>query len=325
MRAASAEMMMDSALKQRLLGAAVLIALLVIFVPMFLGNAPPADTGTIQNLDIPPEPERKFESRTLTVDPNAPAAPAQPGAGASPDKIVTVDTRAPASADAPDAAPATPAPQAKPEAKPDAKPETPASKPEPAVARTPDKPVVAPADAAAPAADGRFRVNLGIYAAAGHADALVARLKKAGLPAYAEAAEHQGKPAQAVRVGPYADRAAAEAARLRIKQIDAKLPSSVTEAPVATSADAPAGALAANRAGGWAVQLGAFKAEADATKLRDRIRATGTAAFVDRTGSGDQVLWRVRAGPFAERTSAEAARNSLKAKLQTEGMIVTQP
>ena len=37
---------MDSALKQRLLGAAVLIALAVIFVPMFLGNAPPKQDST---------------------------------------------------------------------------------------------------------------------------------------------------------------------------------------------------------------------------------------------------------------------------------------
>ena len=58
---------MDSGLKQRLLGAAVLIALAIIFVPMFLGNAPPRETSAIQNLDIPPLPERKFETRTLPV------------------------------------------------------------------------------------------------------------------------------------------------------------------------------------------------------------------------------------------------------------------
>ena len=47
---------MDSGLKQRLLGAAVLIALAIIFVPMFLGNSPPRETSAIQNLDIPPLP-----------------------------------------------------------------------------------------------------------------------------------------------------------------------------------------------------------------------------------------------------------------------------
>ena len=57
---------MDSALNTRLLGVAVLIALLIIFVPMFLGSSPPKEASAIQNLDIPPLPERKFRpTRTI--------------------------------------------------------------------------------------------------------------------------------------------------------------------------------------------------------------------------------------------------------------------
>src|SRR6478752_5572 len=96
---------MDSGLKQRLLGAAVLVALAIIFVPMFLGNAPPKADSAIQNLDIPPLPERKFETRTLTVEPPAGAAPA-PSAKPSDkpsDKLPTVDTKAPPTFEAPDA------------------------------------------------------------------------------------------------------------------------------------------------------------------------------------------------------------------------------
>src|SRR6476646_8346111 len=94
------EVPMDSALRQRLLGAAVLVALAIIFVPMFLGNAPPKPDSAIQNLDIPPLPERKFETRTLTVEPpaNAPAPSAKPS-----DKLPTVDTKAPSTFEAPDA------------------------------------------------------------------------------------------------------------------------------------------------------------------------------------------------------------------------------
>src|SRR6478736_2353513 len=92
---------MDSALRQRLLGAAVLVALAIIFVPMFLGNAPPKPDSAIQNLDIPPLPERKFETRTLTVEPPASAA-AAPAARPS-DKLPTVDTKAPPTFEAPEA------------------------------------------------------------------------------------------------------------------------------------------------------------------------------------------------------------------------------
>jgi len=317
---------MDSALKQRLLGAAVLIALAIIFVPMFLGNSPPKEASAIQNLDIPPLPDRKFETRTLPVGsaPTTPADAARPPAGG--DKIVTVDTRAPATFEAPDAKPgdksaAEPSVNTKPPPPPAAavaESRPAAEAPKPAVAET-------PAPAAATAAGGRFSVNLGVYADQGHADALVAKLKKAGFAAYSEDTEYQGKPAHRVRVGPYANRAAAESVRLRIKQGEPKLPSSVNESNEQAAADAPASAIAANRAGGWAVQLGAFKSEAEANKLRDRVRGAGIAAFAERNGSGDQALWRVRAGPYADRQGAETARASIKAKLQSDGMIVTQP
>jgi len=311
---------MDSALKQRLLGAAVLIALAIIFVPMFLGNAPPKEASTIQNLDIPALPERKFESRTLPVD-NAghaakPEAGVPPESPASAEKVVTVDTKAPQTFEAPDDS-AKPAAATAAPVQPTSKPAAASSKPPVAEPR----PIEAPGAAAA----GRFSVNLGVYADAVHADALVAKLKKAGFTASSEATNYQGKPAQRVRIGPFADRAAAEAARLKVKQVDAKLPSSVSESAEQLTADAPATALAANRAGGWAVQLGAFKSEAEANKLRDRIKGVSIAAFVDRSGSGDQSLWRVRAGPFADRGGAEGARATLKQRLSADGMIVTQP
>jgi len=309
---------MDSALKQRLLGAAVLIALLIIFVPMFLGSSPPKEASTIQNLDIPPLPERKFETRTLPVEPSTPAKPAAQKPSAD-DKVATVDTKAPATFEAPDAKTPDKAPAASATTSP------PAPATETRTAADAAKPAAADAAPAPTSPGGRFSVNLGVYADQGHADALVAKLKKAGFAAYSETTEYQSKPAQRVRVGPYADRAAAESARLKIKQGDPKLPSSVSESAEQPTADAPATAIAANKAGGWAVQLGAFKSEAEAAKLRDRVHGAGVAAFADRTGSGDQSLWRVRAGPYADRAGAEMARATLKSKLQVEGMIVTQP
>lgn len=303
---------MDSALKQRLLGAAVLIALAVIFVPMFLGNAPPKQDSTTVNLDIPAPPERKFETRTLPV--GVPTAPAT----STPDdsnKVATVETHAPARTDAHPEANAS-APTVAP-VKPEAKP---VATVEPKLV-APSATAVAPAPAATP---GRFAVNLGIYADQAHADALVAKVKKLGFAAYSEATEYQGKPALRVRVGPFTERASAEVARLKIKQAEPKVPSSVVESAEQPTADAPASALPANRAGGWAVQLGAFKSEAEANKLRDRLRGGGIASFVDRTGT-DQTLWRVRAGPYVDRGGADSARTSIKQKFQVDGMIVTQP
>jgi DedD protein len=308
---------MDSALKQRLLGAAVLIALAIIFVPMFLGNAPPKQDSTT-NLNVPAPTERKFETRTLPVE--IPSATPTPVPSDS-NKVVTVDTHAPARPDArPEdaAAPATVAPvKVEPKASATAEPKV---APAPAAAA----PATSAAISTTSAAPGRFSVNLGIYADQAHADALVAKVKKLGQPAYSESTEYQGKSALRVRVGPFADHALAETARLKIKQAEPKVPSSVVESSEQPKADAPTNALPANRAGGWAVQLGAFKLEAEANKLRDRVRGGGVAAFVDRTGT-DQPLWRVRAGPYADRAGADTARTSLKQKLQLDGVIVTQP
>ena len=69
---------MDSALKQRLLGAVVLIALAIIFVPMFFSGSGPKQESATVNLEIPPAPDREFETRVLTVDAaGSAAAPAR--------------------------------------------------------------------------------------------------------------------------------------------------------------------------------------------------------------------------------------------------------
>lgn len=307
---------MDSALKQRLLGAIVLIALAVIFVPMFLGkSAPQQQDKTTLNLAIPNPPATDFETRTL---------PVQPAAAADTDKVVTVDTHSPTKVDlhpedstAPSQKSNTAAVASIPlaNAPPVASVSVPAISP----------PAVSAPTTATPASgssDARFAVHLGAYADQGHADALVAKLKKLGFHAYDEAGEYQGKAVQRVRVGPFDSRAAAESARLKIKRSEPKVPTSVIETATEPTTDAPPSALPAGRAGGWAVQLGAFSTQADANKLLDRLRVAGVAGFVDTTGDGAQKLWRVRAGPYADRSGADKARNTIKQKFSIKNPIV---
>lgn len=297
---------MDPSLKQRLLGAAVLIALAVIFVPMFLSPSSPRKPGGMQSseLAIPPEPEGEFRTEVLPVLPEAP----RPAADA--DRIATVDT---ATAPRPEVATPLPTP-----ATPPAEAPAPAT---PAPAEAAPAPVVAK-PSPGQAANGRFFVHLGVYTETKNASDLVAGLKKGGYPAFAEGTTFQGKAAERVRVGPYADRAAAEAARLRIKQARPTVPGSVVENAADAQASAPAEALPAGRAGGWAVQVGALKAEADANALRDRLKAAGYTAFVDKVQSNGSTLWRVRAGPEVDRAAADKLRAGIKDTLKLEGMVV---
>jgi len=315
---------MDSALKQRLIGAAVLIALAVIFVPMFLSGSPPKTETVTENLAIPPAPEREFQTRVVPTENGKPPAVSAPVAEhvtpAGGDKVATVDAgtnprlaaEVPYS-ETPGTAPAAPRPTAA-AVQPA---ETAAARPVP--------------ERAAPAASstGRYAVHLGIFANSANADALVAGAKKQGLTAYTESAEVDGKPATRVRLGPYEDRSTAEAARLKLQKADPKLKGSVVEIAAAAAAtqkaDAPAAALPANRAGGWAVQLGAFKSQDEANKLLAKAKGAGLPSFVDSTGQGAEKLWRVRLGPEPDRAGSEKLRDQAKQKLTITGMIVTVP
>ncbi len=212
--------------------------------------------------------------------------------------------------------PSTPAPAAaKPEPLPTPAAAPPAPKPEPPTAA--DK-------APGRAANGRFFVQLGVYSSQKNADDLVASLKQGGYPAFAEASEYQGKPGQRVRVGPFEDRAAAEAARLRIKQVKPSVPSNTVQVAEDAKTDAPATALPANRAGAWAVQLGAFKTIDEANKVRDRVKGAGFVAYVDKADTESGTLWRVRAGPETERGNADKLKGRIRDKLKIDGIVVTQ-
>lgn len=307
---------MDLSLKQRLLGAIVLIALAVIFVPMLLSGPAPQQTSETVNLAIPPAPDREFQNRVLPVDATQEAAKAAPPAVTTSQTLATVETP-PRPAEIPQPTTATPAEPAP--AMDTAKPQTPAAPPP--AAKTESKPAE---NEPGRAASGRFFVHLGVYAATKNADDLVASLKQGGFPAFAEASDYQGKPAERVRVGPYEDRAAAEAARLRIKQVKPSVPGSVVQLADDAKADAPATALPATRAGAWAVQLGAFKTVDEANKVRDRLKNAGFVAYVDKAEAENGTLWRVRAGPEADRGNADKLRGRIKDKLKLDGMVVTQ-
>ena len=306
---------MDPALKQRLLGAVVLIALAIIFLPMlFSGSAPKSDSVTA-NLEIPPVPTREFETRVLTVDDaDGPTANIPPQTVPAPEPLATVDTKVPPRVDAMDdsAPPGNPRP-------------VPESPPVTAPAIEPANPVSAAQLEAGKGAEGRYLVHLGVYTAEGNARDLVATLKKSGFAAFSEAVDIKGKPGQRVRVGPFADRAEAEAARIRIKQVRSDVPSSVIGLAEDAKADAPSSAVASGAPGGWAVQLGAFTTADDANKLLGRLRAAGFAGFVDQFNAEEKTLWRVRVGPEVDRANAGKLRDRIKDKLKLDGMIVSQP
>ena len=312
---------MDPRLKQRLVGAAVLVALAVIFLPMLVkGPAPDSGVSDLP-LRVPDAPTDEF--RTVDLPLVTPEDAPDGGVLGSPgpvdgDALPTVDTTMAA---------------------------TDAAQGDDAAAPAPPLP--------ATTAGGDYAVHFAAFATPADAQAVLQELRDAQLGGYAEAFTLNGKPAHRVRLGPYATRAEAETVRLRAAGLrndvtprvialdagrDTAASSVATTTPPAAKPEPaspppavpapaeppkPAPVAAANV--GFVVQLGAFSKAADATALRDRARAQGIVAFTDTVDTDKGRLTRVKAGPVASRVDAERLKAQAKARIGIDGMIRQHP
>jgi len=311
----------DARLKQRLIGAAVLLALIVIVVPMFFsGHEQGGNATTSVSLGIPAQPEPPLQSKTLELGAPAPAVTAGqslPGGRLATVTIPGQPADASSSGALPRPAPGMSATNA----------QGPSPSTAPAPAPVPAATVVQPKKLSAPlpvgtAAQAGYVINLGVYADMGNARALAARVHKLGIKVGLQPMVRADGPMVRVYAGPYPNRALAEAARLRIHAHEPHTAAVLTPSPTSLSADQPAAALPAGQPGGWVVQLGAFDNATVANTLKDRALAAGFPAYTDtmRTAQG-ATLWRVRVGPEASRGAAVALRAQLQAKLAQDGIV----
>lgn len=343
----------------RLLGAAVLIALAILFVPMFFSSKPPASGGDqAVSLAIPPAPDRDLQTRTMSLNPDAPVGTPAVATSAA---VSAIPTTTPASGDKLATVNIGSSRPRDVETDPEA-----GKKPVPTTVTTgsgtsPSQPVIAmhttpvanaPAiksqsaavaapkvvtttapvtsSATAPAAvgHGSYTINLSAYASAAGASNLERRVRALGYPVTGHAITQAGQPRTLVIAGPFETRTAAEAARLKITQsipgAPARLEQDASHEDV-TSVAATTTTHAAAKAGGWAVQLAAMSSQADANALRDKLRANGFDGFVDTVQSGGKQLWRVRAGPQTQRADAQRVHDQIKTKLGVDGNVVSVP
>ncbi|WP_277186486.1 SPOR domain-containing protein [Caballeronia sp. BR00000012568055] len=197
--------------RRRLVGAIALVLAAVIVLPMVLDSRPKPVTDDI-SIDIPnrPAPAAKQAREPNDADTQAGVAHDAPAASAAPAASGSVTQAQPqAQAQAPVA-------QAKPEAaKPEPKPEAPAK---PAAKPQPTEQAQANASASAPAGS-RFVLQIGQFDDETAAQNWVNKLKGAGVPAYLEHRKlADGSTKSLLRAGPFADRAAAQAALVKVRQ-----------------------------------------------------------------------------------------------------------
>lgn len=292
---------MDPTLRNRLLGASVLIVAAAIILPILLSGDPPAQHASqTRPLDIPQAPDPDMRRTVLPLGAEIPEA----------DRVAPVDMiggeAAPAAgtgATTDDSLAALPAPPAA----------SPAATPTPAAPDTTD---TAPASAAAPQADqaaaatapaagndeGRFWVSLGGYGQAANVERVVNAAQGRGFTVQRESAGNLTR----LRTGPYATRARAEQAR---QQLIAAVPDARPEViELERASTAPPQDATSSRSGAWAVQVGAFAEQANARQLSERLRSAGFPAFVEARGQSHVV----RVGPYVRRTEAESQRQQLR-------------
>ncbi len=336
---------MDSAFKQRLIGAGVLLALIVIVVPMlFSGHSGKPSKGKV-SLAIPAQPQPRMQTKILDL---AAAASVPRGGPVSVQKspamarVVIHKVPAVANTTLPDTSSAPPAVTAKLASKPvfkaKAKVLVRASRKTARVPSTrtvvkprarPAKRIVPPVKravkplAAGTAAQKFYIVSLGAYAYRANTERLLTGLHKLGIAVHAEPMKIGGKAVQKVFAGPFASRAGAEDARLRIRRLYPRIPAVLLTQARTIKTSQAAAALPAKQPGVWVVQVAAFRHHPVAEKLVKRLREAGFAAYTDSVKTSRGPFWRVRVGPETRRAAALSVRDHIAATQHLRGVVVS--
>lgn len=186
--------MMDRALKERIIGAIVLVLFVVLVVPIFLDG--PSNDGEMISEQVPLPGQAGEENRTIVLERDrTEPVPLASGNGAPPA--------------APTPAESTPVQQA--QAQPAA------AEPQPPAREV--KPATVPAkESAAESSTGMWAVQLGSFSSQANADKLAAELRKQGFAAFLSQVSTASGDLHRVRIGPQKDRESAEAMAARLQK-----------------------------------------------------------------------------------------------------------
>lgn len=333
---------MDKALKQRLVGASVLIVLAVIVLPMLLSGRSDTLKQESRQIEMPPKPEElSIETRRFPVGlPNKPASSVQDREARS--ESENLDQKSPDVLSDAEKSPArsdtvTPLPD---------KQEVSASNTEASgvvadvdtevVEKAPEKP---PAVTSITLKSGRdtgvdvekteqssvdtprYLVQVASFSSEKNANLLASKLRAENLPVMMDVVDRVAGLLHRVRVGPYEGRAEADAVVASLKSKMTDLAPRILDlrpeesAPVSTPSDPLVR---------WVVQVGSFGAVDAADALVARLRLAGLNAFSEKVTSNAGTAYKVRVGPELDRDKAVALAKKLKTEQQLDGFVTTQ-
>ncbi|MGD8346825.1 MAG: SPOR domain-containing protein [Lysobacterales bacterium] len=308
---------MDIALKQRLVGASVLVALAVVVIPMLLGGRPEDKVDT-RRIEVPEQPAgTKFETRRYpigdTVQPvQTEPAPAislpEPEAAQAAEETVSEQAGAQTHAgDTASQAGSSPAPGEADETV------------EEHVAR-PGIAVQEPGALDTSAAGGRYLVQIASFLSKNRADAIGGQLSKAGYTLQSDTVTAEAGTLYRVRVGPFATERDAERAVGAIKtQLGDVKPRIVDlepgqSAPVTQPSDPMVR---------WVVQVAVLSNTAKADELVAQLKLEGLEAYRETLERNGSKMYRVRVGPFIEREAAIRVDQLIEQRLSIDALVMS--
>ncbi len=297
---------MDKALKQRMVGAGVLIALAVIILPMLLGVRPEGDTQQTRKIELPAQPpELSFETRRYPIGEQGLEQQAKKDEAKQDEPIRQL-----------------PAPK------------DPASNVDQAdgVDSTVGKSGIdeqtsalvvasaAPLQLENSSDPGRFVVQVASLGALDNANKLSAALRSYGYAVITHSVESDVGVLHRVRVGPYASEAEANRIATDLaSKVDGVKPR-VMDLQPGKSAEVMTPSDPLIR---WIVQVGSFSSAANAEKLVASLRLDGLSAYRERVSSSGSSLHRVRIGPFLQREEAMRVERRVREKSSLDGVVMS--
>jgi DedD protein len=316
---------MDIALKQRLVGASVLIALAVVVLPMLLGGRPDQAAQDTRKIELPPQPaELDFQTRRYPIGdaaapPSAPDAAALRGDNGS-STVAHVELQPREFADALEAG-ETAADETGAKREPEPLSEEPTQEPEskPEVELRPEASTPAPQPQPA-AGGGRYVVQVASFSSIGNANRLSETLRGHGHAVLSDTVNSDVGTLHRVRIGPFASEARANEAAARVRQQVGEVKPRVVDLQpeAATQVATPADPLIR-----WVVQVGSFSAAANAETLVARLRGEGLSAYTETVSGSGSTIYRVRVGPYLERDEALSVDRLVNERFSLDGVVMS--
>lgn len=307
---------MEPELKQRLIGASVIIALAVIFIPMIFDDTRVNQNQTL-SIEIPDEPTG-LKHKVLNIDTGTITSQKDNQKEAaslvdSADKNNNIDrplelpvvTKEETIIDIVD------------NSKKEIDTDTPVTKKEIVQPIEPKKEIVKKQQPKQVEASGNsYRIKFGVFSEEKNAQQLKAKIINAGFKAIVEK-ETDKKVLYKVYSRFFNSKESAQDVSKKVQKL--KLNIGKPSIEVLTEEEMTSSEAMLDT--GWIIQIGMFSSKDNAIKLRDKIRKNKFVSFVDEiVNTKKQNLYRVRVGPYATRDEAEKIKGGIKKTLNLKGL-----